>query len=190
LRDFMSKPFSLEEETPLAFFTKLTEFIYNPVYARYLRRLGARYDRDALPEDFVLMPFIVDALIFETYIDGKSILDLFLTEYQSQMTKTQLQIYRGFKNYLFACFQVVTHQKPDAVLLRDLLDNQEVLVRDSDARRFLFPGMYAVARLLPFEDYYIPTGSCALVNLPEEQQALDFTRYLRQAPLIVSEKDT
>lgn len=185
----MSKPFSLEEETPLAYFSKLTEFIYNPIYARYLRRIGERYDRDSLPEDFVLMPFIVDALIFETFIDGKSILDLFMAEHQSQMTKTQLDVYRGFKNYLFGCFQIITRQEQDAVLLRDLLDDQQIVLRDSDARRFLFPQMYTVARLLPFEGYYVPTGACALVNLPDDQQAVTFTRHLRQPPLMVSAQD-
>lgn len=181
-----AKPFSLEDESPLAYFSKLTEFIYNPIYARYLRRLGQRYERDKLPEDFGLMPFIVDALIFETYIDGKSVLDLFIQTYREQMTREQLEVYKGFKNYLFGCFRILSHEGRDGVLLQDLLDEQTVLLRDADARRFLFPKLYTVARLLPFADHYVPTGACALVNLPDDQQVLAFARLLRQPPLLLS----
>jgi len=179
------KPFQLEDESPLGYFTKLTEFIYDPQYARYLRRIAQRYDREALPPDLELMPFFVDALIFETYIGGQTPLDRFIATYRQQMTAAQLAVYKGFKQYCFGCYQVVAHQGRDIASLRDLVDEQLLTLQDSDARRFLFQDFYVVARLLPFGEVYVPTGACAVLNVPDDAQALELARLLRQPPLLI-----
>lgn len=179
------KPFVLDEETPLAYFSKLIEFVYDPHYARYLRRIAQRYQREALPEELELMPFFVDALIFETYIGGQTPLDRFITTYRAQMQAHQLRTYQNFKNYLFSCYRIVAHPGSDGLLLEDALDGSQVLVRDGDARRQLFPNLYVMARLLPFEDYHIPTGACALLNFADAERALGIARLLKLPPLIV-----
>ena len=179
----MAEVFELTEESPLGYFSKLTEFIYNPVYARYLRRIAARYPRDQMPEELDLMPFFIDALIFETYINGKTVLYLFIESHIQVLKGYQLRIYQGFKQYLFSCFQVQGHPSNDQVLLQDLLDDQQITITDSDARRFLFPGVFVVTRLLPFEDLFVPTGACAILNYKSAQEALLLTKLLKQAPL-------
>lgn len=179
------KPFKLEDESPLGYFTKLTEFIYDPQYARYLRRIGQRYQRDALPEELELMPFFVDALIFETYIEGQTVIDKFIATYRSQMKNYQLRVYQNFKQYLYSCYKILAHQGSDGMLLEDLLDGSQVLVRDGDARRQLFPGLYVMARLLPFEDYHVPTGACALLNFGDANRAIAIARLLKLPPLVV-----
>ncbi|MBF2053658.1 MAG: hypothetical protein IGS03_09385 [Candidatus Sericytochromatia bacterium] len=182
------KPFELTDESPLGYFSKLTEFIYDPHYARYLRRIAMRYDRETLPAELELIPFFVDALIFETYIDGQTPLDRFFQTYQQQMTPEQRQVYRDFKNYRFGCYQVMAHEGHDIAMLRDLVDDDTLQLCDSDARRFLFQGFYVVARLLPFEGRYVPTGACAVINVKTDQQALAMARLLRQPPLIIDSR--
>lgn len=179
------KPFSLEDESPLGYFAKLTEFVYDPQYARYLRRIAERYKRDLLPEELDLRPFFIDALIFETYLDGQTVLDHFLRTYQSQLKNYQLRVYQNFKHYLFSCYRIVAHQGSDSILLEDLLDGSPVVIKDSEARRQLFPGLYLMARLLPFEDYHVPTGACALLNFKSAPEALELARLLKLPPLRV-----
>ncbi|MGV3524397.1 MAG: hypothetical protein ACO1RX_09235 [Candidatus Sericytochromatia bacterium] len=178
-------PFQLEDESPLGYFSKLTEFIYTPHYARYLRRIAQRYERAALPSDLDLMPFFIDALIFETWIDGQTPLQRFIATYREQMPKAQLAVYQGFQHHLFGAYRIVSHQLPDQVTLQDLLDGSTVTLRDSEARRYLFPGLHAVVRLLPFEDHYVPTGACALLNYPNPEDVLRTARLLKPAPLQV-----
>lgn len=178
-------PFHLSEETPLAYFTQIVNFIYQPHYARFLRRIANRYEREALPPGLELMPFFVDALIFETYIDGKTPFDDFLTRYQSHMSVAQFQQYKAFKQFRFGVFQVLAHQGREETVLRDLIDDSQITIRDAEARRFLFPHFYAVMRLLPFELDWVPTGACAVFNLKSPQQALSHARILMQAPLMI-----
>lgn len=180
------KRLDLEDESPLGYFTKLTEFIYDPQYARYLRRIAERYNRAALPPDLDLMPFFVDALIFETYIDGQTPLDRFMTLYRPQLQGYQLRVYQNFKNYLFSAYRIVEHPpNTDAVVLIDLLDGSEVVIRDADARKQLFKGLHVVARLLPFEDYHVPTGACALLSYNDPAQIIEIARLLKLPPLMV-----
>ncbi len=179
----MKKTFQLEDETPLDYFTQITQFIYDPHYARYLRRIAAQYNREALPPDLELMPFFVDQLIFNTYIDGQTPLDHFIAYFQHVMTPAQRAVYKGFKRYLFDCYQVLSHVPPDGVLLQDVLDHSEVLLRDHDAKRLLFPQFYTVVRLLPFDNAYVPTGACALLNVKTVPQAMDIARLLKVPPL-------
>lgn len=179
----MKKKFALEEETPLDYFSQITQFIYNPQYARYLRRIAAQYDRDALPEDLELMPFFVDQLIFNTYIDGQTPFDHFIATFQDQMTQAQKSVYLGFKRHLFDCYQVLKHIPPDGVLLQDVLDHSEVLLKDSDVKRLLFPQFYTVVRLLPFEEAYVPTGACALLNVNSVPEAMGIAQLLKVPPL-------
>ena len=186
MTDPQPKRLDFEDESPLGYFSKLTEFIYDPHYARYLRRIAERYRRDLLPEDLDLMPFFVDALIFETYIDGQTPLDRFLSSYASQLTQAQRRVYQNFKHYLFSCYRIVSHPGSDGILLEDLLDGSQVLIRDGDARRQLMTGLYTVARLLPFADYHVPTGACAMLSYQDPAQVLEITRLLKLPPLIVS----
>ncbi len=180
------KRLELEDESPLGYFTKLTEFIYDPHYARYLRRIAERYNRAALPPDIELMPFFVDALIFETYIDGQTPLDRFMATYRTQLQGYQLRVYQNFKHYLFSAYQIVEHQGTDSVLLQDLLDGSQVLIRDSDARKQMFKGLHIIARLLPFEDYHVPTGACAQLSYNDPNQIIEIARLLKQPPLMVN----
>ncbi len=182
----MEKKFALEDETPLGYFMELTKFIYDPQYARYLRRIAAQYDREALPEDLELMPFFVDQLIFNTYIDGQTPLDHFMTTFQEVMTAEQRAVYRGFKAERFDCFQVLRHEGPDGVVLQDVLDHSEVTLKDGDAKRFLLPGFFAVVRLLPFKGTFIPTGACAVLNYKTVAEAMGIARLLKVPPLKVS----
>jgi hypothetical protein len=179
----MEKKLALEEETPLDYFSQITQFIYDPQYARYLRRIAAQYDRDALPADPELMPFFIDQLIFNTYIDGQTPLDHFISYFSDVMTQTQKNVYLGFKRYLFDCYQVLEHIPPDGVLLQDVLDHSEVLLRDSDAKRLLFPRFYTVTRLLPFGDAYVPTGACAVLNVKSVPEAMGIAQLLKVPPL-------
>ncbi len=178
-------PFQLEEETPLAYFTQVVNFIYQPHYARFLRRIANRYDREALPPGLEMMPFFVDALIFETYIDGKTPFDDFLAANQTKMTRAQLQQYKAFKQFRFGVFQVLEHQGREETLLTDLIDASHITIKDADARRFLFPNFYTVMRLLPFEMDWVPTGACAVFNLKSAQEALVYARILMQPPLMI-----
>ena len=180
------KPLDLEDESPLGYFSKLTEFIYDPQYARYLRRIGERYKREELPAELDLMPFFVDALIFETYIDGQTPLDRFIATYKSQLKAHQLRVYQNFKHNLFSAYRILAHQGSDGVLLEDLLDGSRVLIRDSDARRLLFPKLHLMARLLPFDDYHVPTGACALLSYSEQAKVLEVARLLKLPPLMVT----
>ena len=186
----MKKTFQLENETPLDYFSQLTQFIYDPNYARYLRRIAAQYDREALPPDLELMPFFVDQLIFNTYIDGQTPLDHFMAHFKTAMTPEQYAVYQGFKNNLLDCYQVKSHVQPDGVVLQDVLDHREVLIRDSDAKRLLFPEFYTVVRLLPFGGAYVPTGACALLNVKSVPEAMDIARLLKVPPLQVSTSES
>lgn len=181
----MEKKFELEGETPLDYFTQITQFIYDPQYARYLRRIAAQYDRDALPTDLELMPFFIDQLIFNTYIDGQTPLDHFIAHFDKAMTAAQKSVYQGFKRYLFDCYQVLEHVGTDGVLLQDVLDHSEVLLKDSDAKRLLFPRFYTVTRLLPFEGAYVPTGACAVLNVNSVPEAMHIAQLLKVPPLRV-----
>lgn len=181
------KPFILDDESPLGYFSKLTEFIYDPQYARYLRRIAHRYQRELIPPEIDLMPFFVDGLIFETYIQGKTPLDHFIDSYRSQMQPAQLRIYQNFKHDLFSCYEILEHPGKDQVRLKDLLDGSEVLIRDAEARRQLFVGLHVMARLLPFEDYFVPTGACALLSHRSPQEILEIARLLKLPPLMINE---
>lgn len=179
----MDKKFALKEETPLDYFSQITQFIYDPQYARYLRRVAAQYDRDALPPELELMPFFIDQLIFNTYIDGQTPLDHFITAFQDKMTQSQKNVYLGFKRNLFDCYQVLAQVPPDGVLLQDVLDHSEVLLKDNDAKRLLFNKFYTVVRLLPFEDAYVPTGACAILNVNSVPEAMGIAQLLKVPPL-------
>lgn len=179
----MEKKFALTEETPLDYFSQIIQFIYDPHYARYLRRIASQYDRESLPPDLELMPFFIDQLIFNTYIDGETPLDHFIAAFQHQMTQAQKRVYMGFKRCLFDCYQVLSHVPPDGVLLQDVLDHSEVLLKDSDAKRLLFSQFYTVVRLLPFEEAYIPTGSCAILNVNSVPEAMGIAQLLKVPPL-------
>jgi hypothetical protein len=179
------QPFSLEEETPLAYFQKLIEFIYDPFYARFLRRISARYERSRIPEDIDLQPFFIDGLIFETFIDKKTPLDRFIEQYQAQMTLTQRKVYQGFRLSALGCYAIEERVKPDRLLLRDLLDNSLIEVRDSEAWRLLIPGFFTISRVLPFEDHYVLTGSCAGLNYKDPQQVIQLAREFKLPPLFV-----
>ncbi len=181
----MSKTFEIENETPLDYFTKLTEFIYDPQYARYLRRIGQRYQRELIPPEIELMPIFVDALIFDTYIQGKTILDLFIETYRPQMTSSQLRIYQNFKHYLFSSYRVLGHPSADEIELEDLLDQSRLVIRDSEARRQMIPGLHLIARLLPFEGDYVPTGAAVILSYSEPQKIMEITRLLKLPPLMI-----
>ncbi len=180
-----AKPFSLAEETPLAYFQKLIDFIYDPFYARFLRRISARYDRSLIPEDLDLQPFLIDGLIFETFIDKKTPLDRFIEQYQAQMTPSQVKVYQRFRSSSLGCYEIVERFKPDKILLKDLLDDSTLEVRDSDAWRFLMPGFYTICRILPYEDHHVLTGSCAVLNYKDPQMVIALTREFKLPPLFV-----
>lgn len=179
------KPFTVEEETPLAYFQKLVEFIYDPWYARFLRRISARYERTRIPEDIELMPFFVDHLIFDTFIDHKTPLDRFIEYYDEQLSPRQRKIYQGFKCSVLSCYQILAREKPDRIILCDLLDNTQTEVQDSEAWRFMMPSFYAICRLLPFEDRWVLTGSCAVLNYHNAEEALKLARLFKHPPLFV-----
>ncbi|PIQ29156.1 hypothetical protein COW36_17805 [bacterium (Candidatus Blackallbacteria) CG17_big_fil_post_rev_8_21_14_2_50_48_46] len=179
------KPFSIEEETPLAYFEKLVEFIYDPWYARFLRRISARYERAKIPEEIELMPFFVDSLIFETFIDRKTPLDRFIEHYQAQLKPRQLKIYQRFKTSALGCYEILERHKPDRLLLRDLLDDSPVEVHDGEAWRYMMPGFYAICRLLPYEDSLVLTGSCAVLNYKTREEVLALAREFKHPPLFV-----
>lgn len=179
------KNLKLEEDTPLAYFQKLVEFIYDPWYARFLRRISARYERARIPEDIELMPFFVDNLIFETFIDRQTPLDRFIACYQDQLTPRQRKIYQRFKGSVLSCYAIVDRQKPDRIVLSDLLDDARIEVQDSEAWRFMIPGFYALCRVLPFEDSWVLTGSCAVLNYHSAEEALALARLFKHPPLFV-----
>jgi hypothetical protein len=183
----MDPVFTLEEETPLAYFEKIVAVIYTPHYARHLRKIGARYDRDVIPEDLDLMPFIIDALIFDTYINGKTPLDDFIAFFKPQLTPARLRIYQQFRqrNQLSA-FQVRAVERPETLHLTDLIDDSEWVVKDNQALRFLYPDSFTISRLLPWENGYVLSGSCALLNHKEPEAVIHIARSLKLPPLMLT----
>ena len=176
----------IKEETPLAYFQAIMDFIYDPNYARHLRKIGARYDRTIIPQGFNLMPFIIDALIFDTFINKRSPLEDFIQFYQPQMKPAQLKIYQNFKQSHLGSFYVKDRKMPELIILKDLANEKSHTVLDSQALKFMMPGSTVVCRLLPFQGKQVLTGSCAVLNMQDPEKALEIARQIKLPPLFLN----
>jgi tetratricopeptide (TPR) repeat protein len=87
---------------------------------------------------------------------GENPLDFFLKKIES--SAKDKAIYRGFKHNIYSVFEVLALKFGKELCLRDLLTGKEYQVHDASLSRSVCKGLVGVARLLPFEEYYIATG--------------------------------
>ena len=170
---------------PLDYFQVLIDFVYDPIFARYLRKIAEQYKRDQIPEEIDIRPFIVDSLIFDTYIKRKTPLDYFIEKHKSVLSRPQLKIYMDFKQAQLSAFKVIESERPEKMILEDLINNDRYLMKDSEAIKFLQKDRYAILRLIPFMEFYIPTGACTIVNSDDEKVVIGLAKLLKVPPIFV-----
>ena len=169
--------------TAFDYFQKLIDFVYDPRYAMHLRKIAAQYDRDNIPDSIDIQPFIIDNLIFDVYIDRKTLLDHFIAQAQLVLKSSHLKMYQEFRQNVLSCFQITEVAKPGKMVFKNLIDETTYSVIDEEAIKFLQPERYTVARLLPFQDHYVLTGACAIINTDDPNVVIAITRKLKTPPL-------
>jgi len=103
-------------------------------------------------------------LVFDWYIfDYKSkVLSKTLLEYLLEKVKLDedlKSIYSRFKEGVFSIFEVKALRRGKEMVACDLATGKEYVIKDTTLTRQVSKGQCGFLRVLPFEDYYILTGS-------------------------------
>lgn len=170
----------IQEDKRLEYFDKLIKFATNPEFIKHIKTLKEKYDKVDIPHGVNKKIFLIDNLIFDIPLgeDKKTVLDQFILSYTNILSSQELEIYKGFKKNIFSCFQVTTKSGPN-MIFQDIVDEKEYCINDAIAINGIPTGKYVIARILPFENYYVLTGACAVFETNEKEQAINLARKIK-----------
>lgn len=134
------------------FISKMPEVLKEMAYEeRFFRNLNMS---EAERRNLVFDWYIFD---YKSEVLSKNLLQYFLEK--AKLNEDLKAIYERFKDGIFSIFEVKALRMNKEMIARDLATTKEYGIKDTTLTRQISKGQCGFLRVLPFQDYYILTGT-------------------------------
>jgi len=142
------------------YLAKLAEFVHEtPELLNELVKVDGKFPSFEA-QDSERRMMIFDWFLFDHKLarSKKTPLRLFIDTYKG-LTNEKREIYRAFERNVFGVFEVKAVNLGKRMILKDLTTEREYSVNEKTATRYLRKKQCIFARVLPYKDHYILSGS-------------------------------